>query len=309
MDGPPVAIISSANAAGYNDFIKHLRTNSYGYVFYTTLFETPMQGTETEKGVVGALEKIASCILKFDLAVIIRGGGSQTDLSWFDNYNIAYYITQFPLPVVTGIGHEKDLSVTDIVAHKSLKTPTAVADFLIECMNNAENHLIEMSNRIFDKSRIILEENKQRIDSSRLKLIPVSRLMISEFKESLSAILIEMINTGKEYIMRAGLFPVRQKSRLIAGTRSHISLNISSISRDQKRLLTLPMNYLNNVKNTIAGFDNSLKILDPVNVLKRGYTITSLNGKIVKKRSQIKKNDLIHTRFSDGTVSSRVVSE
>jgi exodeoxyribonuclease VII large subunit len=120
-----VAVISSRNAAGYTDFMKHLTGNSYGYVFYTYLIETPMQGNETEAGVIKALEKIAGNIEEFDLAVIIRGGGSQTDLSWFDNYNIAYYVTQFPLPVITGIGHEKDLSVTDIVAYRSLKTPTA----------------------------------------------------------------------------------------------------------------------------------------------------------------------------------------
>ncbi|TFG42591.1 MAG: exodeoxyribonuclease VII large subunit, partial [Bacteroidia bacterium] len=111
-----IAVISSSGAAGYVDFIKHLKWNSYGYAFYTVRFEAPMQGKETEAGLIKALDKIASHLDKFDLAVIIRGGGSQADLSWFDNYNIAFYITQFPLPVITGIGHEKDLSVTDIVA-------------------------------------------------------------------------------------------------------------------------------------------------------------------------------------------------
>ena len=91
-----------------------------------------MQGTETEQGVINALDKIAMNADLFDLVVIIRGGGSQTDLSWFDSYGIAYHVTQFPLPVVTGIGHEKNMSVTDMVANKSLKTPTAVADFLID---------------------------------------------------------------------------------------------------------------------------------------------------------------------------------
>ncbi len=137
-----IAVISSKNAAGYTDFMKHLTGNSFGYIFYTALIETPMQGSETEAGIIRAFDRIASHIDKFDAVAIIRGGGSQTDLSWFDNYNIAFYITQFPLPVITGIGHEKDLSVADIVAHQALKTPTAVADFFIECMNKAENHLI-----------------------------------------------------------------------------------------------------------------------------------------------------------------------
>jgi exodeoxyribonuclease VII large subunit len=302
-----IAVISSRNAAGYADFMKHLIENSYGYVFYTALIETPMQGNETEAGVIKALEKIAGHLEKFDLAVIIRGGGSQTDLSWFDNYNIAYYITQFPLPVITGIGHEKDLSVADIVAYRSLKTPTAVADYLIECMNNAENRLIEMSNDIIDKSRLKLEESKIRIDSSRLKLIPIARTLISEFKEELSGIIIDMINTGKEYIMRAGLFPANHKSRLISGTRSHLSVDSSLLTGRKQSLVSHSRSCLNNMNNKVAVHENSLKILDPENVLKRGYTITSLNGKIIKKRIQLKKDDLINTRFSDGSVNSRVV--
>jgi len=197
--------------------------------------------------------------------------------------------------------------VTDIVAHRSLKTPTAVADYLVECMSNTENHLIEISNDIFDKAWNILEDNKMRIDASRLKLIPVARMMVSEFKEDLSGILIEMINTGKDYILRAGLFPARHKSRLISGTRSYLSSNGSLLVRERQSLATIYRNYLNNINNRISGYNNTLKILDPENVLKRGYTITSLNGKIIKKRSHLKKDDIIGTRFSDGSISSKVV--
>jgi exodeoxyribonuclease VII large subunit len=266
-----------------------------------------MQGNETEAGVIHALDKIAGHLEKFDLAVIIRGGGSQTDLSWFDNYNIAFYITQFPLPVITGIGHEKDLSVTDIVAYRSLKTPTAVADYLIECMNNAEIRLLEISKDIIDKSRLILDDSKKRIDSSRLKLIPVARMMVSEFKEELSGIVINMINTGKEYIMRAGLFPADHKSRLISAVRSYLSVNSSLLTGRKRSLSGYSINCLNKMKNKVAGCDSLLKILDPENVLKRGYTITSRNGKIIKKCTEVKKEDLIDTRFSDGSVSSKVI--
>ena len=258
-----IAVISSANAAGYTDFMKHLKENSFGYVFYTALIETPMQGRETESGLIKALERIASHLDKFDLAVIIRGGGSQTDLSWFDNYNIAYYITQFPLPVITGIGHEKDLSVTDIVAHRSLKTPTAVADYLIECMNHAENHLIDLSNEITDMSIFMLEESKKKIETARLRLIPVA------------------------------------KSQLSSGT--------TALIRKKEILATSSKNRLSNISNRVSGLNNSLKILDPENVLKRGYTITSMNGKILKKCKEIKKDDVVDTKFSDGSVSSKVL--
>jgi exodeoxyribonuclease VII large subunit len=266
-----------------------------------------MQGSETEDGVVRSLERIAGHLDKFDVAVIIRGGGSQADLSWFDNYKIAYYITQFPIPVLTGIGHEKDLSVTDIVAWQALKTPTAVADFLIECIVNAEDQLFEMSRGITETSRMIIEENKNRLDSSRLRLIPLARMLLSDFREQLSEIRLEMINTGKEYLMKASLYPENHRSRLISGARSFLTMNRNSISAINQTLPSRSAGYLSVLNNNITGLKNSLKILDPVNVLRRGYSITSRNGKIVKSRTELSKEDIIDTRFSDGSVKSSVI--
>ena len=301
-----IAVISSRNAAGYTDFINHLTQNNFGYVFYTALIETAMQGNDTEAGVINALDKIASKADLFDLVVIIRGGGSQTDLSWFDNYNIAYHITQFPLPVITGIGHEKDLSVTDMVAFQSLKTPTAVAGYLIECMNNADNQLNEMSLEIIDKARIIVEDNKRRIETSRMKLIPVARMWISEIKEQLSDMKLEMINFGKEFISRAVQTPSNQKARLDSASKTFFERNHAGLKLNKQYLISFTVNSLhgNNIKITML--ENSLKILNPVNVLRRGYTITSLNGKILKSSALVRKEDLIDTQFSDGTVKSRV---
>ncbi len=304
-----IAIISSKNAAGYTDFMKHLTDNSFGYVFYTLLVETPMQGSETEPGVLRAFERIAGFTDKIDVVVIIRGGGSQTDLSWFDNYNIAYYVTQFPVPVITGIGHEKDLSVTDIVANKALKTPTAVADFLVECMNEAENHLLDMSSRIADTSAGILEEAKKRIDSCRVKLIPLARVMLSGLKEQLSFTIIEMINTGKEYILKAALLPANQHSRLSAASKALLSANSNEIVRRRTKLESSSGKFTGQMGTRLAALENSLKMLDPVNVLKRGFTITSRDGRIIRSKSELKDKDLISTRFSDGSVISRVEEE
>lgn len=302
-----IAVISSSNAAGYSDFITHLRDNSYGYVFYTALFDTPMQGSDTQTGVIRSLDRIAQHAEIFDVVVIIRGGGSQTDLSWFDNYDIAFYITQFPVPVLTGIGHEKDLSVTDIVAWQALKTPTAVADFLIECMVSAEDHLNEISRGLTDMSLLILERNKNLIDTARLKLIPLAKMSVSEFRSGLSDIIIKMINTGKEYLMNARLFPENQRSRLVSGAASCLSANRNSVSQVKKNLSSGSEIFLSMRKNEIAGFENMLKILDPDNVLRRGYTITSKKGRIIKSGSELSKDDIIDTRFSDGQVRSKVV--
>ncbi len=304
-----IAIVSSKNAAGYTDFMKQLLGNSFGYVFYTALIDAPMQGSETEKGVIGALERIAGTVENFDVVVIIRGGGSQTDLSWFDNYNIAYYITQFPLPVITGIGHEKDLSVTDIVAYRAMKTPTAVADFLVECTYNAENHILDMISEIADRTRTLLETNRMKIESSRIKLIPMARIMISELKEELSITIINMISVGKDYIIKAGQIPSDQKSRLNSACRSFLVLKNSETARKEQSLAKFSAALLNNTVLKISGLENSLNILDPSNVLKRGYTITSLNGRIIRQSSLLVKNDIIDTVFNDGKVKSKVIGK
>ncbi len=301
-----IAIISSKNAAGYTDFINHLKGNSYGYVFFTALFESAMQGADTEADVVNALYRISENIELFDAVAIIRGGGSQTDLSWFDNYNIAYHVTQFPLPVLTGIGHEKDQSVTDMVAYLSLKTPTAVADFLVNSMSEAEGHLTEMSDRIIEKSRIIIETYRTLLESDRMKLIPVATLMISEFKALLSGNIIELINTGKELISKAARVPSNQLTRLTHSARSLISGHRSSIDIKKQNLKSSTIGLTGRINVKIQGLENSLGILSPENVLKRGYTITSLNGKIIKQSALLKDDDLIDTIFRDGTVKSRV---
>jgi exodeoxyribonuclease VII large subunit len=301
-----IAVISSGSAAGFLDFMKHLRENSYGYVFYTALFETIMQGTETEKSVISALDRIAVHSEVFDVVAILRGGGSQSDLSWFDNYNIAYHVTQFPLPVITGIGHEKDLSVTDMVAFRSLKTPTAVADYLINCIAETEDLLNEKSSDIAENTRLIIEKYRDLNESYKVKLIPLARLMISDQKEKLSNSIIEMINFGKDYIARAGLYPANHRSRLVSATGSFILSEKTAVDRKWMDLKNAAVNSLTNQSVRTAGLENSLTILNPENVLKRGYTITIKDGRIIKSAGQVAVDDIIDTRFSDGKIKSKV---
>lgn len=258
-----IAVISSKNAAGYTDFIKQLKGNSFGYTFYTALFDSAMQGSDLENDIINALNKIADNSEQFDLVVIIRGGGSQADLSWFDNYNIAYHITQFPLPVITGIGHDKDMSVTDLVAYKSLKTPTASAEFIIGCLSDAENHIYEMWQRIREIS--------------------------------------------VQYTSGAGLVLTNHAARLTAAAKSYSQTKMYSIESLLTSLKNKTLNYTNLMNSKLNVLEVSLNILNPDNVLKRGYTITSHNGKIIKSKADLMEGDVIDTRFSDGTARSKVI--
>ena len=304
-----IAIISSGNAAGYSDFMRHLSDNIYGYVFYTALFESAMQGEETESGILNALDRIAENLNLFDLVVIIRGGGSQTDLSWFDSYNIAYHVTQFPLPVLTGIGHDKDMSVTDMVANMALKTPTAAADFIIDGVNEVDNHLNEMGTRIRDLARTIIEKNRSRVESSGIKLVPISRIMISNIRNLLSEKRNDIFSIGKEYTLRAGFITVNQVSRLISGAKSYSILRETAVNRTKESLKTLTMSSLERNKAMLVTLVNTLAILKPENVLRRGYTITTFNGRILRKSDEVEMNDVIDTRLSEGIIKSRIIKK
>lgn len=157
-----IAVISSPTAAGYEDFCNQLTNNKDGFIFYNKLFPAIMQGDRTEQSIIAALDRIYENIDKFDAVVIIRGGGATSDLSSFDSYLLAANCAQFPLPIITGIGHQRDDTVLDIVAHTRAKTPTAVAEFLIK-------HIYESASELIDiQDIIIFETNKKLIEEATI---------------------------------------------------------------------------------------------------------------------------------------------
>lgn len=165
-----IAVISSSSAAGYGDFCDQLMNNRYGFAFYTRLFPSPMQGGGVEQGIIAALERIAADIDMWDVVVIIRGGGAVSDLSCFDTYDLANNCAQFPLPVITGIGHQRDESVLDLVAHTSVKTPTAVAELLIHSMLGQAARLADMRQSISTGMRTLLDNERRRLQAACQKL-------------------------------------------------------------------------------------------------------------------------------------------
>ena len=170
-----IAVISSPTAAGYEDFFNHLDGNPYGYCFVHILFPALMQGNEAEASIIRALARIKKKRAGFDLAVIIRGGGSTVDLSCFDSYALAAAVASFPLPVITGIGHEKDDTVVDMVAHTRMKTPTAVAEFIISGVRSFEETVLGLETRMVDRSEEFLKDGKNRLATlaQRLSLVPL----------------------------------------------------------------------------------------------------------------------------------------
>lgn len=168
-----IAVISSSFAAGYGDFCDQLMNNPYGFVFYPHLFAAPMQGNKVEQGVISALDRIAENIDSWDVVVIIRGGGATSDLSCFDTYDLANNCAQFPLPIITGIGHQRDDTVLDAVAHTRAKTPTAAAELLIHAVAAQSAMLEDVSARLGVAARSVLEARRRQL-AATLQRLPVS---------------------------------------------------------------------------------------------------------------------------------------
>ena len=182
-----VAVISSPNAAGYGDFVNQLNNNRHGYKFFTFLFEASMQGDEVENSIIYQLERIARVAHHFDCIALIRGGGSKADLSCFDKYNLCFNLCQVPLPVITGIGHDRDESVADIVANTALKTPTAVAQFIIDRAEHCERMVDEQVQRIKNSLRNYVQRRRANLERVEQKILSNMRLCIQRNQNKLDS--------------------------------------------------------------------------------------------------------------------------
>ena len=180
-----IAVVSSATAAGYGDFCHQLKHNSGGFFFYTELFPALMQGNQVEESVLAALDCINTRISEFDVVVIIRGGGAASDLSGFDTYLLAAACAQFPLPVITGIGHERDDTVLDSVAHTRVKTPTAAAELLIQRVGEAAERLEELSARLQQGAYTLLEQEQRRLVTMLARIPALVHRKLSEARFTL----------------------------------------------------------------------------------------------------------------------------
>lgn len=256
-----VGIISSSTAAGYEDLMTHLTTNAYGYRFVTRLYESVMQGDRAEASIVNALVQCAADAAGLDIIVIVRGGGGQLDLQCFDSYEIGRAIALLPMPVISGIGHQRDVTVTDEVAHSRAKTPTAVADMLITRVRDFED----------------------RIDSLAHDLAGSTRTLTQDMKDGLSAL-----------------------SRRLEVAAGNKLLNNSHHLNNFFKGLRYSLRFIQNEQQKLIGREGNISHLDPVNVLKRGYSITYKNGKTVKSASEVKVSDSLRTILHEGELLSRV---
>ncbi len=257
-----IAVVTSATAAGYGDFCNQLASNDEGFIFSTRLFPSVMQGEGVERSVISALDAINASMDEFDVVVIIRGGGATSDMSGFDTLLLAENVANFPLPVITGIGHERDECVLDMISHTRVKTPTAAAAFLID-------NLAQTQSRISYCGQMLTTLARRRLETERLRLAPLAGNVSSAARLSLSA--------------------ARHRLQLL-----------------QQRLAPLAGNRLLRERQRLALLRQKTEMLNPELLLNRGYSITLLDGKVVRSASQVKPGDLLETRLQQGKIYSKV---
>ncbi|MBQ3689933.1 MAG: exodeoxyribonuclease VII large subunit [Bacteroidales bacterium] len=280
-----IAVISSSGAAGYGDFCNQLSSNPRGYKFYTRLFEASMQGNTAEESIIKSLENIYNSPEDFDCVVIIRGGGSKTDLNCFDSYILCQNICQFPLPIITGIGHERDESVADLVAHTHLKTPTAVAQFLIDRTLWCENSLNETVSRIKRRLTELLNYNQRKTDELRYRFITNLKNFCPLRLSKLETVKNNIKNNFKINFERRRM---NDKMRI-----QRIGERIQSVITEQKHFLTQ--------------IETKIEMNSPKHILKKGYAVMkNSSGEIITGVKSVSKGDEITTVFYDGQIKSKV---
>nr|WP_295443902.1 exodeoxyribonuclease VII large subunit [uncultured Prevotella sp.] len=279
-----IAVVSSATAAGYGDFCNQLADNGYGLQFTTALFAATMQGEGVEQSVISALNRINEEWENWDCVVIIRGGGATSDLSGFDTLALAENVANFPLPIITGIGHERDESVLDMISFQRVKTPTAAAAFLVD-------HLTEVYARIEDAQEAIVNYVKRRLQVERMKFERLSTqipTLFSLVKVRQSNRLDQLLNRLKVKAERIPADGLHRLEMLEARLKEPVA---RKLERELHRIDMLS-------QRAIAQ--------DPERLLSRGYSITLKDGKSIKDASQLKVGDEIETRFAKGVAKAVV---
>lgn len=279
-----IAVVSSVQAAGYGDFVNQLNSNEYGFRFHTQLFPAVMQGDQVEPSVIAALDSINQHLDSFDCVVIIRGGGAVADLSGFDTLLLAENVANFPLPVITGIGHERDESILDMVSHTRVKTPTAAAAFLI-------SHLKEVLDALNDAQGRLAQCVQQKLS--------VYSLRLSALQEAIPR-LFPVIKARQEARVDA------LTHRLCARINEKIQENRSLLATSGQRLPMIADRLLLQENHRLEILAEKVRSHDPRLLLKRGYSITLKDGKAVKNAAQLRPGDEIETQLSEGIIKSIV---
>ena len=279
-----IAIISVETSKGYGDFMDIIQNNPWGYKFHFLLFPAILQGERAVKSISQQLERIKKQLKTFDAVAIIRGGGGEIGLSSFDNYVLAEKIATFPIPILTGIGHSANETVSELVSYQSFITPTKIAEFLLQKFNDfaipvkdAEQKIENEVNRMFKNEKISLKDTARLFSSLTGNSMNNSRANLNQLANALDNLSHRFINDQKNILDQA-----------------------------KRSILSNAKNTLNEAAANLSFTEEKIGMLSPLNILKRGFSITRQNGKVIRDSEEIQKDHLLETQLYKGNLTSRI---
>jgi exodeoxyribonuclease VII large subunit len=281
-----IAIISVESSKGYSDFMQVIQKNQWNYQFETFLFPAILQGDNAAPTIIAQLKRIQKVIQHFDVVAIIRGGGGDVGLSCYNNYGLAREIAMFPIPVFSGIGHSTNETVSEMVSYRNAITPTELADFLIQEFHNFWVPVQKAQEKIIQMSREVLQNSRKQLTNEVNFLKAHLKLQLQSYRN--------ILELSKQNLKGLSL-------EFLSNQRTTINTVL------QPNLIRSAKMSLKNSLILIEGQEKVVNLLNPLNLLKRGYSLTFVDGKILKSVENIQKGQRIQTQFVDGIVDSEVI--
>ncbi|MDB3907528.1 exodeoxyribonuclease VII large subunit [Crocinitomicaceae bacterium] len=304
-----IAVISAASSKGLSDFMKVIDENEWGYKFITHLFPAYLQGDQAEHSIIHQLNRIARIKEHFDIVVIVRGGGGEVGMSCYNTYNLCKAIASFPIPILTGIGHSTNLTVAELISYRNAITPTELGDFLIQAFHNFSIPLKDALKSIRLHVTQQLEVAHLQLNTHSKNFGHVVRQALDRERQLIRLEEKELVHVSKGFTRRNSESVQRLRRQISSGSQLLLQEHKNELFRVKSRLSNDSSQYLKDSRNSLDSMEQLVKLVDPVHVLQRGYSITTKNGKTISKSNGVNEGDTITTRTANFTLTSKVLKK
>ena len=303
-----IAVVTSKNAAGYNDFTDTIENNKYGYGVKIDPYFTMVQGEGNADALYQRLLDVYNSKIDYDAVVIIRGGGSQTDFLIFDQFNMAKIVAKFPIPIISGIGHQINETIVDLMAHTSVKTPSIAAEFIISHNKQFEENLLNLQKSIIIKTQQLFNLRQRELSQVSSTLINSTRHLLQSNKDGLTQSNQIAINTSKTILFERRAALNELSGRLLSKPKIVIGNKLNDLSNLVQNLKSFNKKYITNQRGYIGHYESMCRLMSPVNILKKGFAIIYQDDKIITDGKKLKSSNTIKIRLSESEITTTVTS-
>jgi exodeoxyribonuclease VII large subunit len=282
-----IALIASPNSEGYSDFIHTIKNNQHNYKFEVDNYFSTVQGKDAEKELINTLISIHQSNKKYDCVVMIRGGGAKTDFLVFDTYHLARAVAKFPIPIITGIGHHKDVSIVDLMAHSPTKTPTKCAELIISHNKYFEEVVLNIQNNILIKAQQLLSNTKSAIQNTQINLVSNVQQLLKKENSEIDNLNTNIINFSKDYLSEKNNILISETILFANKPQLIINSKLQQLEYINHNIKTQSIKNISNKTEVLNHYVKVMKLMSPVNILKKGFAIISVNEKVINTTNAI----------------------